>query len=262
MPQHADIQNDFAAALCDAALPVPDAVTTPPIAGQGRRFDVYRNNRMVSLIEALETTFPAVLRLVGEAFFKAAARAYIDREPPRSPVLLLYGRGFGDFLDGFAPAAQVPYLGDVARLEWARLNAFHAADAEPLAIDCLSALAPEDLGDLQFGLHPSLQLLRSRWPVVSLWAVSSGSDPAAAVDMNCGDDALVIRPALAVDTRVLPGGGFDFIGALLSGASLAEAAEQAASNDPAFDLAVHLQGMFEIGAVTAVFPGSPEPKQE
>lgn len=262
MPQLADLQGAFAAALCDAALPVPDAVATPDVVGQSRRFDVYRNNRMVSLIEALETTFPAVLRLVGEAFFKAAARAYIDREPPQSPVLLLYGRGFGDFLDGFPPAAKVPYLGDVARLEWARLNAFHAADAEPLTIDSLAALPPAELGGLRFDLHPSLQLLRSRWPVVSLWAVSSGSDPAASVDMNLGQDVLVVRPALAVDTRVLPGGGFDFIGPLLAAASLAEAAERATLNDPAFDLAVHLQGLFEVGAVTAVLPGSPEPKQE
>ncbi|NIA68416.1 DUF2063 domain-containing protein [Pelagibius litoralis] len=262
MPSLADLQGGFAAALRDAGLPPPATIAGQARQPQSRRFDVYRNNRMASLIEALESAFPALRQLVGDAFFKAAAKAYIDLDPPQSPVLLLYGQGFGKFLDGFPPASQVPYLGDVARLEWARLNAFHAADAASLAIDRLAALPPADLAGLRFELHPSLQLLHSRWPVVSLWASSSGTDPDAAVEMSQGQDAMVIRPALNADTRILPAGGYDFIGRLLAGAPLAEAAELAALRDPAFDLAVHLQGLFEVGAVTAVLPAGPEPKQE
>ncbi len=261
MSSLAQLQADFAAALTDPALPAPAAVRRQVKLPQSRRFDVHRNNRVVSLIEALEATFPALRRLVGVDFFKAAAKTYIGLEPPRSPVLLLYGRGFGDFLDGFEPAKDVPYLGDVARLEWARLNAHHAADAEPVSIDRLAAIPQAALEGLRFTLHPSLQLLRSRFPVVSLWAVTSGADPAAEVDMTRGEEAAVLRPAFAVDARLLPPGGYAFMEQLAAGRSLAEAAGQASDSCPGFDLAAHLQGLFELGAVVAIqVPGS-EPQK-
>ncbi|WP_420345420.1 DNA-binding domain-containing protein [Pelagibius sp.] len=254
----AGLQSAFSAALRDPALPAPQAVAQAGRGPLARGFDVYRNNVAVSLIEALEAAFPVVRRLVGEAFFKAVARAYVAEAPPCSPVLLLYGRSFGTFLDDFPPAARVPYLGDVARLEWARLYAYHAADAAPLEIASLSALPEGALGGLRFTLHPSLRLLRSRWPVVSIWAASSDAGTADAVDMGSGQEAAAIRPALTVETRLLPAGGHDFIADLVEGATLSAAAEQAIDRDPAFELAVHLQGLFEIGAVTALLPSAPD----
>ena len=244
MPSLAELQADFAAALTDPGQPAP--------VGVARRFDVHRNNMTVSLIEALEASFPVVHRLVGNDFFRAAARAYIRHHPPRTPVLLLYGETFGDFLAAFEPARGVPYLGDVARLEWARLNAFHAADAEPLSLARLAEVPQQCLAGLRFTLHPSLQLLASRWPVASLWAVTGGSDPARAVDMASGEDVAVIRPALNVELRVLPPGGHRFIAALAGGATLDAAAEAAVAREPDFDLATHLQGLFALGAVTAL----------
>jgi len=252
MPSLAELQADFAAALTDPARPAPETVLRQVDLPQSRRFDVYRNNMMVSLIEAMEATFPVLRRLVGADFFQAAAKTYIGLEPPRSPVLLLYGRGFGDFLDGFDPAKDVPYLGDVARLEWAWLNAYHAADAEPLSIDALAEIPQAGLEGLRFTLHPSLQLLRSRFPVVSLWAVTSGADPTAGVDMTRGEAAAVLRPAAAVDVRLLPPGGYDFMQQLAAGHGLAQAAGAASESCSDFDLATHLQGLFELGAVVGL----------
>jgi hypothetical protein len=242
----ADLQHDFAAALTDPALAAPAGLRQPA----QRRFDVHRNNRAAGLIDLLEAAFPVVRRLVGAEFFKAAARAYIDREPPRSPVLLLYGQAFGAFLDGFTPAAGVPYLGDVARLEWARLAAYHAADAEPLSIARLAAVPEAALPGLRVALHPSLQLLRSRFPVASLWAATSGA--VAAVDMTRGEEVAVLRPLLAVEVRVLPPGGHPFIAALMAGTSLEAAAEAALAAAPGSDLAAHLRGLFALGAVSAL----------
>jgi hypothetical protein len=250
VPSPAELQADFAAALADPTLPAP--------AGSGRRFDVHRNNRTVSLIEALEASFPVVHRLVGNDFFRAAAKAYIRRHPPRSPVLLLYGETFGAFLESFEPARGVPYLGDVARLEWARLNAFHAADAEPLSVARLTEAPQERLADLRFTLHPSLQLLASRWPIASLWAVTGGSDPAREVDMTAGEAVAVIRPALNVELRILPPGGHGFIAALAGGACLGDAAETALAGQPDFDLATRLQGLFALGAVVALTLPDPD----
>lgn len=258
MPRLADLQADFAAALADPALPAPAGLRRESALAQSRRFDVYRNNRMVSLIEAMEAAFPVVHRLVGADFFKAAAKVYVRHFPPRSPVLLLYGESFGDFLDGFEPAAGVPYLGDVARLEWARLAAYHAADAEPLSIAHLAELPQQLLPELRFVIHPSLHLLNSRWPAASLWAATSGADPSRAVDMKAGEAVAVLRPMLSVEVRVLPPGGYAFLSALAAGSSLGAAAELALTAHDDFDLVRHLQGLFALGAVAAVhLPDTP-----
>ena len=253
----AELQVSFAAALTDPALAVPAGLRQPA----QRRFDVHRNNRAAGLIDVLDAAFLVVRHLVGAEFFKAAARAYIDREPPRSPVLLLYGQAFGAFLDGFAPAAGAPYLGDVARLEWARLAAYHAADAEPLSIARLAAVPEAALSGLRVALHPSLQLLRSRFPVASLWAATSGADAVAAVDMTRGEEVAVLRPLLAVEVRVLPPGGHAFIAALVAGANLEAAAEAALAAAPGSDLAAHLQGLFALGAATALVLPTPQQDQ-
>lgn len=247
-----DIQAEFVASLRDPALPPPASLTRHGDATPKKRFDVYRNNVVASLIEALRTSFPIVERLVGEEFFKATARAYIDHEPPRSPLLFLYGQTLGDFLDGFPPAASVPYLGDVARLEWARLSAFHAEDRDPVGIEGLSEVPPEQLGDVTFELHPSLTLLSSRWPAFSIWAASAGLAQQDQVDMSRAEQLAVIRPGYEVDTRLLPVGGHGFIAALLGGATLGEAAEHAAAQSDDFDLSLHLNGLFNLGAVTGI----------
>jgi hypothetical protein len=251
----AELQAGFAAALTDPALAVPAGLRQPA----QRRFDVHRNNRAAGLIDVLEAAFPVVRRLVGAEFFKAAAQVYIDREPPRSPVLLLYGQAFGAFLDGFAPAAGVPYLGDVARLELARIAAYHAADAEPLSVTRLASVPEASLPELRFALHPSLQLLHSRFPVASLWAATSGA--VAAVDMTRGEEIAVLRPMLSIEVRVLPPGGHAFIAALAAGMDLEAAAAAVLAAAPGSDLAAHLQGLFALGAVSALVLPTPQQDQ-
>ncbi|MGI9449458.1 MAG: HvfC/BufC N-terminal domain-containing protein, partial [Geminicoccaceae bacterium] len=185
MPSLFDVQTDFIDALKDPDRQAPEAlVKSPDDQRPKRRFDVYRNNVAVGMIEALRATFPAVERLVGGDFFSAAARVFLDQEPPRSPLLFRYGQTFGNFLDAFPPATSVPYLGDVARLEWARLEAYHAADREPLAIDALGALPENEMGQVTFELHPSLALIKSQWPIVSLWAASTDRGSSNDVDMK------------------------------------------------------------------------------
>jgi hypothetical protein len=254
-----ELQEAFARSLRDPAAPVPAALRGAAGDGVKRRFDVYRNNVTVGLVEALEAAFPVVLALVGRDFFRAAARVYIHRHPPETPVLLLYGQHFGAMLDGFAPAASVPYLGDVARLEWARLAAHHAADAVPLPIEALAAVPAERVPHVTLRLHPSLSVLRSRWPAFSIWTATG--DPAAAeVDMTQSEDALVLRPEMETHTRLLPPGGGPFLEELSRGRRLESAADCAAKAAAAFDLARHLRCLFDAGAVIAIDepPGTEE----
>ena len=254
MPALADIQSAFIDALRRPDLPVPDAIGRKHGEPAKRRFDVYRNNVAAGMTEALRATYPAVETLVGAEFFAASARVYLDQDPPRSPLLFRHGGGFGAFLDSFPPAASTPYLGDVARLEWARLQAYHARDCDPLSIDALNAFinGEGDVTKLRFQLHPSLTLIRSRWPVVSLWAASTGLGASDDVDMKRPEQALVVRPVLDVDTRQVSEGGFVFLSALETGVTLEQAAARALEADNDFDLAAHLQGVFSVGGVAAI----------
>lgn len=252
----AELQSEFSRALCDPSAPVPREICSGLRSGSSRRFDVYRNNMVVSLVDALRSTFPAVHRLVGEEYFAAVARAYIARQPPESPVLLDYGKTFGDFLEAFPTASGVPYLGDVARLEWARIRALHAADAGSAPIDALAGIDESLLESVTFALHPSLSVIRSRWPVVSLWTACLNAEHSDDVDMNAAEDAVVVRPGLKVGVHAPPPGGGEFLAALQRGVPLGAAARGAMEEEDAFDLAAQLRFVFECGIATAV--NSPE----
>jgi hypothetical protein len=248
----ADIQTNFARALLDPDLPPPDAVTAHTARHPQKRFAVYRNNVVVSLINALRAKFPATERIVGEDFFAAMARLFVTLHPPRSKILHTYGDGLADFIAAFEPAADVPYLADVARLEAARTRAYHAADAEPLGPDNFSGLDPAAVAALRLTLHPSLQILRSHHPVVTIWAMNAGEQEVGPVDHIAAEDALVLRPHLDVAVHQLPHGGAAFLAALAGGLTLGEAAECAAADDTRFDLTGNLAGLIGSGTVIAL----------
>ncbi len=247
----APLQNDFAAALLDAHKAVPDALTAhnanPPV----KRFAVYRNNVIVGLVNALRTRFPATEKIVGADFFFAMARLFVAAHPPRSKILSAYGEDFPDFIATFEPAAELPYLPDVARLEAARTRAYHAADAEPLSPQDFGALDPAQIGNLRVTLHPSLQIVRSRHPVVTIWAMNAGDMALGPVDENRAEDALVSRPGFDVLVRQLPPGGAAFLLALARGEALASAAGAALDEASDFDLAANLAGLIGSGATTS-----------
>lgn len=136
----------FGRALLDPQMATPDGLTGPDGETAPKRFNVYRNNVIVSLCEALGESFPAVKALLGEEYFRALAQAFVTAHPPVSPVLIWYGAGFADFLDAFPPLKAYPYLGDVARLEWSWLQAYHAADAAPLDPAILGSVDPQRPG--------------------------------------------------------------------------------------------------------------------
>jgi hypothetical protein len=236
----------FARALADPTLPAPAPTRRRDGRSVERRFAVYRNNVAVALIGALEARYPVVRRLVGDDFFRGMAGAYVAAEKPRSPALMLYGDGFPAFVAGFPPAGAIPFLADVARLENAWVEAYHAADADALGLDALAAIAPDDLEALRFRPHPAARLLRFSHPAASIWAASQGEGEPHAPDVWSAEEALVARPDADVSVRVLPPAGFAFAAALFSGASLGEAAARAAADG--FDPGAHLIGLVEAGA--------------
>lgn len=243
-------QSAFAAGLFETTPP-PDGLTSWNADAPERRYGVYRNNVTASLSGALASRFPATEQIVGEEFFRAMAQVFIRLHPPRSPLLLAYGDEFPDFVAGFEPASAIAYLPDVLRLEAARGHAYHAADAEPLDPQALATVDPARLGSLVFKPHPSLLILSSPFPVVTIWAMNAGERPLAPVDLRCGEDALVVRPRMLVEVTALPPGGAVFHRMLADGATLAGAAEAALVADGAFDLSTNLAVLLRSGAFTA-----------
>lgn len=162
-------QAQFRMSVLDPASPPPEGLRNPDGGQATKRFDVYRNNVAVSLTDALETAFPIVHKLVGDEFFRAMAGVYLRAHPPKSPVMMFYGDEMPDFLAGFGPAQSVPYLPDVARLELALRQSYHAADAAPVAPDALGQLAPDSLPHVTFTFAPSVQLINSQFPLYEIW---------------------------------------------------------------------------------------------
>lgn len=215
---HACLQRGIHAALWQSGTPT--GVTAPAHEETAQRFAVYRNNVQHSLTRALAARFPVIEQLVGAEFFTAMARVFIAAAPPANPVLLRWGDRFPDFLDQFPPVGHLPWLGDVARLEFARGRAYHAADAAPVAPD---ALAVADVEPLRFVLHPSVTLYASRFSAVQIWRAHQTAAPRGPIGAG-PDHALVARqPDFSVVVEPVDDSTHAVLAALKAGATLRQA---------------------------------------
>jgi hypothetical protein len=178
------------------------------------------------------------------------AKAYVAVCKPASPLIFAYGDDFADFIARFTPAAGVPYLADVARLEAAWTRAYHAADAEPLAIAALVRLGAEALPTARLAPHPAAMLLRSRFPVGGIWQAHQGGGDGAG-SFGGAECVLIARPEFDVRVHVLPTQDATFAEALLAGALIGEAAECGAA-EPGFDFGAALVGLIGLGAFAGV----------
>ncbi len=242
----------FAAALADPAAPPPAGALGRFGVPDSRRFSVYRNNVAVGLMGALEARYPVARRIVGAGVFRALARSFVQARKPRSPVMIAYGDDFPDFLADTPAELGLSFLADVARLENAWVEAYHAEDATAATLGDLAALAPDALPGARIELHPAARLLTFAAPAASIWAAHQGDAEPAPPACWRGEEALVARPAADVTVRILPPGGYTFAARLRAGATLAEAAESL--SDPE-EFGTHLVGLVEAGAVRSIIPG-------
>ena len=240
-------QAKFAEALLDTVRPPPVDIVSRQMDGRARRFAVHRNNVVSGLMKTLKSRFPVTEKLVGEEFFAAMTHAYVLGRPPRNPLLATYGDDFADFIAAFEPARELAYLADVARLEAARTRAYHAADATPVEAARFATLDAQTVGDVAVEL---LALSRDRSLVSSdrhhLGHEYRRAGPCTDRGLERGEDALVVRPHLDVEVRLLPPGGAAFLLALADGRPIGEAAAAGLADHAEFDLARNLAGL--IGA--------------
>jgi hypothetical protein len=173
-------------------------------------------------------------------------------DPPPRPAPTR-GGGCANGADS-AEAQQAPAcLADVARLENAWVEAYHAEDASVATVGDLAALSPDSLPNTRIAFHPAARLLRFAAPAATVWASAQSSDHPVALPEAPGEDALITRPDCDVRVRVLPPLAYDFALKMRDGATLIEAFT--ALDDPAFDFGAHLVGLVESGTVASIIPG-------
>ncbi|WP_375257206.1 putative DNA-binding domain-containing protein [Citreimonas sp.] len=210
----------FRAGLLDPAAAPPMGLTVPEGRAAADRYAVYRNNVTVALVDALRAGFPVVARLVGTAYFDAMAREFVRAHPPDSPVMARYGARLPGWLATFPPLAALPYLPEVAAIEQARRESYHAADAMPLAPEALARLPPDAVAALRPRPHPSARWLVTRHPALAIW--SRNGDRPDLADASAGE-VLICRPESTVLIASAPKGTIAMLQALAQGATLAEA---------------------------------------
>lgn len=246
MPSLAELQRLFGSFLTAPPGRGPDEPLTGTVLANGigvaERLAVYKNNVYTGLIDALAATYPAVARLVGDDFFRFAAREFIISHPAEARTLIGYGGGFAAFLESFEPVASVPYLPDVARLEYLYLEAYHAAEAEPLTRTRFEALLRDHPVRPPVALHPSSRLMSSPYPVSRIWEINVREDPIDGKVRIEGETEylLVIRPRARVEVRRLAEGAFTALGALEAGLDYASALEAGVQANPTTNVREHL----------------------
>jgi len=239
-------QSAFNAALLDPSADRPNGLSDAGGRPAGKRFDVYRNNVTVSLREALETGFPATARLLGEQNFNTIATGYLRANPPSSPLMMLYGGGFPRYVSAIPALAKLAYLRDVARLEYAMRQSYHAEDAPALDPARLASLPPEALNNARLTFAAATQLVLTPWPIHAIRAKAlgeSGENPPAHAQPT-----LVTRPEFDPILTPLPADQGDLCGALMAGKTLAEAS----TLHPAADLGQLLGTLLATQALTDI----------
>lgn len=243
-------QDMFRASLLDAAQPVPDGLIDSENQPAGRRFNVYRNNVAVSLTEALREGFPVITKLLGQQNMDGLAGLYLRAHPPSSPLMMFYGDQFPDFIGNLQQLSHLGYLPDVARLELAMRRSYHAADSTAMDPAELAARAPDALMATRFTLAPSVQLIRSPWPVHAIWQFNT--EDGAPKPAARAEDVLILRAKYDPLPHLLPNGGGAFIAALQADEPLGQAHEAALDAAPDFDPSPILALLLQNSAIVSL----------
>jgi hypothetical protein len=221
----------------------PNLKCTPSsLFTDAQRLQVYRNNFAISLREALVGVYPVLQKLVGEAFFQQVAREYVQRYPSRTGNLHDFGDAFADFLNTFPSLEDLPYLPDVARLEWAHHQVFHAVEDNVLNLESLAALTEEQMAGLRFQLSSNGVYLASDYPILRIWQTNQDGHEGADVSLDEGGvQCVVLRHGEQIEFHPLDAGVYALIGGLAQDKLFSQACEEALAADANCDIAAALQ---------------------
>lgn len=242
-------QTLFLRALMDADHPIPNGLIDGHGRPAGRRFNVYRNNVITSLKEALHTGFPVLQKLLGAENFNMLAHIYAVQHPPRSVLLYTYGETLPSFIETIPDLARYPYLADVARLELALRSSYHSADHSDISSHDIEQLTPDHMMRLRLRLAPSVYLLHSHYPIYDIWRFTTQDD--APTPTPCAQCVAIVRPLYDPVPLDLTLDDYGFLSALGRDAPLADAINAV---DPQYDPSPLLQRLIEHNAIADIIP--------
>jgi hypothetical protein len=238
MPELLDIQRDLASALHDAdAAPRAERWLAGGAVLIEQRLAIYRANVAAAAAKALGAAYPVVRQVVGEAFFDGLARAHPRLVPSTSGDLFDYGASFAGFVSEFPHTQSLPYLADLARLEWAVHRAYGAGDAQRLDQQALAQVELTRQAAVHLEWAAGTAIVDSNFPIARVWRIhQSDFDGEFSVDWSVRECALVAREGFHVVVSALGAGDAAFTASSLAGAALGASAEAALAADPGFDL--------------------------
>lgn len=207
-----------------------------------QRLQIYRNNFIISLREALAGVYPVVQKLVGDEFFQHLVHEYVQRYPSRTGNLHDFGDEFASFLQDFPGLEALPYLPDVARLEWAYHQVFHTSEQRVLKIGELVSLGEQQTAGLIFQISSGCIFFASDYPVLGIWQANQAGNDELTVSLDeGGDQFVVVRHGQQVEFHPLRAGVYALLESLAQNKNFAEACEHALSVDAQCDIAAALR---------------------
>lgn len=238
-----ELQSLFTRALIDPNCATPLYFSRGQLTEEREaRFAIYRNNTFMSLQEVLKSTFPATLKTVGEHFFSQCCHQFISESPPEQAALVDYGIHFPNFLQKRESITKLPYLHQLAQLEFIRHKAYYAADASIINNEQFNAISPEQLAQLQFCLHPSVSMMQSEYAIGSLLEfLACERSSSRTFDIDHHEYLITYRSEYDVVTNTITKGNFYSYKAVIEGASLGEALADGMHSDPNFQAAAFVQ---------------------
>lgn len=217
----------------------------------GRRLQVYRNNLYASLGSALAAVYPVVARLVGETYFRQLARAYVARHPSTSGNLHAFGDRLPAFLRAQASLGALPYLADVAALEWASHEVYHESDGTDFDMAPFAQVPPVAQPRIRLHLQLATRFVASPYPVLAIWTANQSHDDEGVTPVALDEGGvrlLVARAGFEVEYRVLGRAEDRWLRALAEGRTLAVALQAALDVDAGFDLGATLGRHLALGS--------------
>ena len=211
-----------------------------------QRLQIYRNNFVISLREALAGVYPVIHKLLGDEFFEHAAREYSQTYPSRTGNVHDFGDVFSTFLQDFPGLESLPYLPDVARLEWAYHRVFHTQETKALNIGALSTLNETQLMDLEFELSSSFCHLASEFPILHIWQSNqSGHEPEKVSLDEGGIKLVVVRHGQQIEFHPISDGVFALVKSLSRSETFLQACGEALKVESDCDVGMALQFLVE-----------------
>ena len=244
------LQTEFMEAVLNNGI----TTVTESVAGNGltsaARLEIYRNVVFNNLTATLATAYPTVKALIGEECFDSVAARYIREQPSRAGNLQEYGARFSETLAQSPETASLPYLEDIARLEWARQESLLAADAASLDPRKLTAVPEAKQPTLRLTLHPSLRLIGSTHPILDIWLFCQSPDEGRLQLSGNGQSVMLWRSDTQIAMRAIDAGLYALFTSMLHGESLANANAAALAADATFALDAMLPALFADGLIT------------